>query len=107
MGGQKKPSLSQLEKQQRLRELREVGRRPSARVKTVKKEIGTLETPDITSKDFLEKLRGMKAVTPYQLAAQYNLRVSVAKDILEELERRKVIRLVSRSHNLKVYALCD
>jgi len=47
----------------------------------------------------------MKAITPTGLAIHYNLKVSTANKLLNELMEQKVITLASRSHNLKVYAL--
>ncbi len=53
----------------------------------------------------MEQLGKMKAITPTGLAIQFNLKVSTAKKLLEQLRNDRVVDLVSRSHNLKVYAL--
>jgi len=45
----------------------------------------------------------MKAVTPYAVASRFNLRLSVARDMLEELTRRGVLDYVSGNKNLKIY----
>lgn len=95
-----KRSLKQIEKQQSRREKEE--KKESGRVD---KTIGSLDIPDLNSEELMEQLRRMKAITPTGLATQFNIKVSVAKRLLEGLRRDRVVELVSRSHNLKVYAL--
>ncbi|RLI08830.1 hypothetical protein DRO42_05640 [Candidatus Bathyarchaeota archaeon] len=95
-----KKSLKKIEKQQRLREKRE-----SQEKARVEKTIGSVDIPDLSSEELMEQLRRMKAITPTGIAVQFNLKVSTAKRLLEELRKNEVIDLVSRSHNLKVYAL--
>ena len=92
-----KKSLKQIEKQQSKKDSGEKGGR-------VEKTIGALNIEDIDSAELMEQLRKMKAVTPTGLAIQYNLKVSVAKRLLDQLEKDRVVDMVSRSHNLKVYA---
>lgn len=96
-----KKSLKQIEKQQRRRdrgEKREKGVR-------VEKTIGSLNIPDLSSDDLMEQLGRMKAITPTGVAIQFNMKVSMAKRLLEDLRRNRVVDMVSRSHNLKVYQL--
>ncbi len=95
-----KKSLKQVEKQQRKKddEEKDKGGR-------VNKTIGALNIEDIDSEELMEQLQKMKAVTPTGLAIQYNLKVSVAKRLLDQLQKDKVVEMVSRSHNLKVYAV--
>ena len=97
-----KKSMKQIEKQQRIRE--EKGKPGKARVE---KFIGSMELPDISSEELLEQLDRMKAITPTGLAAQLDLKVSAAKRLLEELKANKIVDLVTKSHNLKVYALIE
>jgi ribosomal protein S25 len=95
-----KKSLGKMERQQRLKdsgEKKEKGR--------LEKTIGSLDIPDMKSEELMEQFGKMKAITPYGLANQFNIKVSTAKRLLEKLRKDNVIRLVSRSHNLKVYAL--
>ena len=95
-----KKSLKQIEKQQMKKDAGEKDKGGR-----VEKTIGALDIPDIESGELLEQLRKMKAVTPPGLAIQYNLKISTAKRLLDELEKSKLVDLVSRSHNLKVYAV--
>ena len=53
--------------------------------------------------DLIDEIRKMKVITPFAVASKFDLRISVAKDLLEELERKKIIELVSRSRKTKVY----
>ncbi len=95
-----KKSLRQIEKQQQRRdreEKKEKGR--------VEKTIGSLDIPDLNNDELMEHFKKMKAITPTGVAVQLNIKVSVAKRLLEGLRRDKLINLVSRSHNLKVYQL--
>ena len=95
-----KKSLKQVEKQQRKKASgeKEKGGR-------VTKTSGALNIEEIESEDLMEQLQKMKAWTPTGLAIHYSLKVSMAKRLLDQLQKDKVVEMVSRSHNLKVYAL--
>lgn len=95
-----KRRLKQIERQQQLRE-RDKGQEK----KRVDKTVGSLDLPDLDSEELIEQLRRMRAITPTGVAAELNIKVSVAKRLLEELKQKRIVDLVSRSHNLKVYAL--
>jgi ribosomal protein S25 len=47
----------------------------------------------------------MGALTPYSIASQYNVRLSVARDILEELERRRLVTSVGGNTRIKLFKL--
>jgi ribosomal protein S25 len=51
----------------------------------------------------LGEVSKMGVITPFSLATQFNLRLSVAKDLLEELERRKLIALVGGNARIRIY----
>ena len=95
-----KKSLKKLERQQSRKDKESKGKGGR-----VVKTIGSLDIPELKSDELLEQLGKMKAITPTGLALQYNLKVSMAKTLLNQLEDDRVVSLVSRSHNLKVYAL--
>ncbi|MBD3207622.1 hypothetical protein GF319_14935 [Candidatus Bathyarchaeota archaeon] len=69
------------------------------------KKVGAIEIPDPNSKEVMGALKSMKAITPTAVAAQFNLKVSAAKKMLEELESQNKIKLEASSSNLKVYSL--
>ena len=45
----------------------------------------------------------MKALTPYTVGSRFNLSLSVARDMLDELAQRGIIEYVSGSKYLKIY----
>jgi ribosomal protein S25 len=69
------------------------------------KKVGSIEIPDPNSQEVMDALRKMKAITPTGVAAQFNLKVSAAKKMLEQLENGRKIKLEASSSNLKVYSL--
>jgi len=71
------------------------------------KIIGSVDMPDINSKEVIGALRGMKAVTATSVATRWNLKISVAKRMLDILEEKGTIKMVTRSSNLKVYQMTD
>ena len=71
------------------------------------KIIGSVEIPDLNSTEVMSAIRGMKAITPTGVATRFNLKISIAKRMLNELEKKGTIKLVTRSNNLKVYDLVD
>src|SRR5438128_7533502 len=62
-----------------------------------------LQAPDMNDPKFLGEVGKMSAITPYSLASQFNVKLSVAKDLLEELERRKLVTLVGGNARIRIY----
>lgn len=71
------------------------------------KIIGSVDMPDINSKEVLGALRGMKAITATNVATKWNLKISVAKRMLNMMEEKGTIKMVTRSSNLKVYQMTE
>ena len=103
-GGKKRLTLKQMARAQ-TRKDQQRKERKSGRTPTEKKSLG-MTLPDINSKKVMGELKTMKALTPYTVASRFDLRLSVAKNFLEELERRRIIEYVSGSKNLKIYKPC-
>jgi ribosomal protein S25 len=80
--------MKQIERQQRRKDKEE-----AKSGGWVEKTIGALHIPDMSSDELVDQLR------------KTNIKVSMAKRLINELEERRVLSLASRSHNLKVYAL--
>ena len=95
-----KKSLKKMEKQQAAKD-KEDQKTKEKRDKI----IGAVDIPDATSDEVMGALRGMKAITPTGVASKFNLKVSIAKKLLRELENSGTLELAARSQNLKVYAL--
>ncbi|MCW4012438.1 MAG: 40S ribosomal protein S25 [Candidatus Bathyarchaeota archaeon] len=69
------------------------------------KIIGSVDMPDINSKEVTGALNGMKAITATAVATRFNLKISVAKRMLTMMEEKGAIEMVTRSGNLKVYKM--
>ena len=99
MGGKKKLTLKQMEKQQLLRE-----RKASRSEKTVReKRVGSVLMPDLQDPEVVKELRKMSVLTPYLVASRFGLRLSVAKDMLEALEERGLLERVAASRYTRIY----
>lgn len=107
MGGAKKKSMAQMEKQQGQQDS---GKKPEPEKKSKGKTVAVKKTaginlPNFDDAKFTGELSKMGALTPYAIASQFNVRLSVARDILEELERRRLIKSVGGNARIKVYKL--
>ena len=101
MGGRKKLSLTQMERLQARRQ-REQERRVRSQSVMSERKTSSVLMPEIND-DLIDEIRKMRVVTPFAVASRFDLRISVAKDLLEELERKKIVELVSRSRKTKIY----
>jgi len=100
-GGKKKQSLKQMTKPKAPKEGKHKDQK-SAAPPTAKKSIG-LTMPDFNSEKVMGELKGLKVLTPSVVASRFNIRLSLAKTFLKELEKRKMIEYVSGGKNLKIY----
>ena len=103
MGGKKKLSLKQIERGQ--------DKKPEKRgTKTAgppEKKTAGIIPPDPRGEKVISELKKMKVLTPYAVASRFDLRLSVAKDLLKKMEQRKTIEYVSGSQNVKIYKFSD
>ncbi|MCK4320143.1 hypothetical protein KAW11_00865 [Candidatus Bathyarchaeota archaeon] len=106
-GGKKKTTLRKMEKARSRKSAQKESKssKPSRHI-TEKKTAGIV-SPDSKSEKVLSELKKIRALTPYTVASRFNLRLGVARDLLEELERRRVIEYISGSKNLKIYKLAN
>ncbi len=106
MGGAKKKSLAQMEKQQDQQDAAkkpEPGKKAKGKTGSEKRTAG-INLPNFDEK-FNNELSKIGALTPYAIATQFNVRLSVARDILEELERRRLVKSVGGNARIKIYKL--
>jgi ribosomal protein S25 len=106
LGGAKKKSMAQMEKTQGGSDKKEEApqQQKKGKSKTVAdKRPRGLAAPDASDPKFVSEVQRMGAITPFALATQFNLRLSVAKDLLEDLERRKLVRLVGGNARIRIY----
>jgi ribosomal protein S25 len=83
----------------------EPAKKPKAKAVTEKKSVGGITLPNFDDPKFNGELSKLGALTPYAIATQFNVRLSVARDILEELERRRLVKPVGGNARIKVYKL--
>jgi small subunit ribosomal protein S25e len=103
MGGKKKLGLKQMEKQQvKEDETKDAKKKEKAGPPKEKKLVGIM-TPDVKDSKVISEVKKMNVLTPYAVATRYGIRISAAKDFLEQLEANGAIQLVSGSHNIKIY----
>ena len=106
MGGAKRKSMAQMEKTQQQQDTKTdaQGKKPKGGAKGPgDKRPRGLNYPEVSDPKILGEVRKMPAITPYAVASQFNLRLSIAKDLLEELQRRNVVKLVGGNSRVRIY----
>ncbi len=106
MGGKKKLGLKQMERQQ----VKEDEDKSSKEKKDKKggppkerKTTISVIPPDVNNEKVVAEVKKMQVLTPYTVSTKYNIRISAAKQFLEQLEQNGAVQLVSGSHSIKVY----
>lgn len=80
-----------------------LGRKSSSPEKDIERIVRDVTIPDELRKTMRKEIPKMKAITPNQVAVKYNLRIGVAKDVLEELEQKGHITQVLRNRRISLY----
>ncbi len=104
MGGKKKLGLKQMERQQVSED--EKGKdkkKEKAGPPKEKRTIIGVVAPDAKNEKNVAEIKKMNVLTPYAVATKFGIRISAAKDFLEQLEKNGAVQLVSGSHNIKIY----
>jgi ribosomal protein S25 len=105
MGGQKKLSLKQIERAQaRRREADKADKKKKEKkgIPKEKKSVGIVP-PSVKNKKIVSEIKKMKVLTPFAVSTRFNIRISAAKDFLEQLEQTGAVELVSGNHTIKIY----
>ena len=105
MGGATKKPISSMEKRQK-KLLEEQQKKQQKRQPTkTGKELTSKNVivDEETLKKVQEELKKERIVTPYVLSGKLNVTISVAKKILEELERQNVVKLAAKDRRTAVY----
>ena len=104
MGGKKKLGLKQMERMQARRD-EEDKAKDKKKEKATPKEKRTIGVapPNAKNAKNINEIKKMNVLTPYAVASRFNVRISVAKDFLEQLEQNGAVQLVSGNHNIKIY----
>jgi len=106
MGGKKKLSLKQVERMQ-TRKGKPEKKKKEKTTGFKEKKPSTIVPPDPKNEKIIGELKKMRVLTPYAVASRFNIRISAAKDFLEQLEEHGVIQMVSGNHSLKIYKAAD
>jgi len=111
MGGRKKLTLKQMEKMQRRlaekRAGRESRRGSRSSSQSGDKGLAGIIPPNIMDEKVISEIKRMRVITPYTIASRFNIRLSIAKDFLEDLHRRGIIDYVSGGRNIRIYKPAD
>jgi ribosomal protein S25 len=105
MGGKKKLGIKQMEKQQVKTDedkAKEAKKKEKAGPPKERKTVGIM-VPDAKDGKIVSEVKKMNVLTPYAISTRFGIRISAAKDFLEQLEVNGSIQLVSGSHNIKIY----
>jgi small subunit ribosomal protein S25e len=104
MGGKKKLGLKQMERVQARKDEEEKAekKKEKAGARARERTIGVIP-PDVKNEKIVNEIKKMNVLTPYAVASRFNIRISAAKDFLEQLEQNGAVQLVSGNHNIKVY----
>jgi len=105
MGGKKKLGIKQMEKQQVKTDedkAKEAKKKEKAGPPKEKKNVGII-APDAKDAKIVSEIKKMNVLTPYTVSTRFGIRISAAKDFLEQLQANGSIQLVSGSHNIKIY----
>lgn len=104
-GGKKRRSMSQMVKAQsvdRGKGKSKSSKRGGSSSGREKRSLKILQ-PNPGDKGATSELLKMRVLTPYTVASRLNLRLGVAKDLLEDLHRRGLITFVSGGRNIRIY----
>jgi small subunit ribosomal protein S25e len=105
MGGKKKLGLKQMERMQEKRDDESKSKdkkKEKAGAPKERRAIGVIP-PDVKNEKIVNEVKKMNVLTPYAVASRFNIRISAAKDFLEQLEQNGTIQLASGNHNIKIY----
>lgn len=105
MGGKKKLSLKQMERKQRTSRGKKGKKEKTAGFQD--KERSGIVPPDPKDEKVIGELENMRVLTPYNVASRFNIRISVAKHFLKQLEEQGLVQMVNGNHNLKIYKAAD
>ena len=105
MGGKKKLGIKQMERQQSKEDEEKTKdkKKEKAGPPKEKRTIIGVVAPDAKNEKIVGEIKKMNVLTPYAVATRFGIRISAAKDFLEQLEENGTVELVSGSHNIKIY----
>ncbi len=104
IGGPKKKSLAQMEKSQ-IQPERDTAQPKKGKTKpaSTEKKLRAVELQGVDDSKLLGEITKIGAITPYAVSSQFNIRIGAAKDILEELEKRRALISVGGNARVRIY----
>jgi len=104
MGGKKKLSLKQIERTQDKKDAEDKDKKKKEKAGAPKeRKASSVVPPDAKSDKTIGELKKMHVLTPYAVATRFNIRISAAKDLLDQLQENGTIKYVSGNHNIRIY----
>jgi small subunit ribosomal protein S25e len=108
MGGKKKLTLKQVERMQTKKDEEEKDQKKKEKTSAPSKERkSSIILPDLKNEKIVGELKKMNVLTPYAVASRFNIRISTAKDLLEQLEKNGTVQIVSGNHDIKIYTAAN
>jgi small subunit ribosomal protein S25e len=105
MGGKKKLSLKQIERSQDKKDAEDKEKKKKEKAGPKERKASSVVPPDFKSDKTMGELKKMHVLTPYAVATRFNIRISAAKDMLDQLQQNGTIKYVSGNHNIKIYSV--
>ena len=104
MGGQKKKNISQMGKAQQIHDTkRDEGKKTKTRKPVPDFKQRGVDIPNLDDEKLISEIKKLKVLTPYIVSSQLNVKISLAKDLLRELENRNVIKPVEGNSRIRIY----
>lgn len=103
MGGAKKKGLAQMEKTQTIQQKPGTAPKKKDRAAPSEKRVKGIDLPSVEDQKIIGEIRKMSSLTPFAVASQFNIRISSAKDLLEELARKRVVEAVGGNSRVRIY----
>jgi small subunit ribosomal protein S25e len=104
MGGKKKLSLKQIERSQDKKDTEDKEKKKKEKAGSPReRKASSVVPPDARNEKTVAELKKMHVLTPFSVATRFNIRISAAKDLLDQLQQNGTAKYVSGNHNIKIY----
>ena len=106
MGGKKKLSLKQIERRQSS-EGKKADRKKEKKTGPGEGERSGIIPLNLKDENVIGEVKKIRVLTPYNVASHFNVRMSVARDLLRQLEEHGLVQMVEGNHRLKIFRPTD
>ena len=87
MGGKKKLSLKQIQKAEK----KAAPKKKRTAAPAAKKSVPGITRPNLAGDKLAAELKKLQVLTPYSVASRFDLRLSIARGYLKDLERKGLV----------------